>query len=408
MTDRADGKSLVFILITILIDTIGFGIIIPVLPELIMELTGEGLGAAAIYGGWLLFCYALMQFFFAPVLGNLSDRFGRRPVLLCSLTVFGLDYVLMGMAPTIAWLFVGRLIAGIAGATHATANAYAADVSAPEERAKNFGRIGAAWGLGFILGPVFGGLLGELGPRVPFFAAAGLALLNVLYGFLVLPESLPAERRRPFRISRANPLGALRQMRAYPFIVGMLLVLVLLQLAHDANPATWTYYTMLKFGWSEREVGYSLGAVGLLLVAVQGGLVQIVIDRIGERRTVALGFTMTATGYAGFAFSTEGWMMYGFLVPFALGGVGMPALRGMMANQVPENAQGELQGALASVVSLTAIVAPLFMTQLFGYFTAREDSLYFPGAPFLAAAVLVAGSILWFARTLRVAPPTTS
>jgi DHA1 family tetracycline resistance protein-like MFS transporter len=408
MTDAPGRQPLVFLLITILIDTIGFGIIIPVLPELIMELTGEGLGAAARYGGYLLFCYAVMQFFFAPVLGNLSDRFGRRPVLLGSLAVFGLDYLVMGLAPDLAWLFAGRLVAGVAGATHSTANAYAADVSPPEERARNFGMIGAAWGFGFILGPVIGGFLGELGPRVPFFAAAGLALLNVGYGLLVLPETLSPDKRRPFAIARANPVGAFRQMRAYPFVVGMLVALVFYQIAHDANPATWTYYTMLKFGWSERDVGYSMGAVGLSLVAVQAGLVQPLIDRFGERRTVFLGFAMMATGYAGFAFSSAGWMMIAFIVPFSLGGVTMPALRGILSNQVPENAQGELQGALASVVSLTAIGAPLFMTQLFGYFAADAAPLYFPGAPFLAAAVLVVGSVLWFARTLRVAPPRES
>lgn len=408
MTETPAGRMpLIFILIAIGIDTIGFGIIIPVVPELIMELTGEGLGAAAIYGGWLLFCYALMQLFFAPVLGNLSDRFGRRPVLLCSLAAFGLDYTLMGLAPTITWLFIGRLIAGVTGATHATANAYAADISAPSERAKSFGLIGAAWGLGFILGPVLGGFLGELGPRVPFFVAAALALGNVLYGLLVLPETLPPEGRRPFRIGRANPIGAFGQMRAYPFVVGSLVALVFYQIAHDANPSTWTYYTMLKFDWSEREVGYSMGAVGLLLVAVQAGLIQILIDGLGELRTVYFGFAMMAVGYAGFAFSTSGWMMYAFIVPFALGGVAMPALRGLLSNQVPENGQGELQGALASLVSLTAIVAPLFMTQLFGFFTSGS-SLYFPGAPFLAASVLVVGSMVWFTRTLRVSPPLSS
>ena len=406
MSDTPSHRMpLAFILVTILIDSIGFGIIIPVVPELIMELTGGGLGEAAIYGGWLLFAYALMQFFFAPVLGNLSDRFGRRPVLLCSLAAFGADYIFMGFAPTITWLFVGRLIAGVTGATHATANAYAADITPPEERAKNFGRISAAWSLGFILGPVIGGFLGELGPRIPFFAAAALAFANVVYGLLVLPETLPVESRRPFRPERANPIGAFRQMRAYPFVVGSLLVLAFVQLAHDANPSTWSYYTMLKFDWSERQLGLSLGVLGVMMVLVQAVLVQALIDRMGERRTIYFGFGAWAVGYAGFAFSTSGWMMIAFMLPFALGGVAMPALRGILSNQVPESGQGELQGALASLGSLTAIFAPLFMTQLFGYFTSASAPFYFPGAPFFAAAVLVLASILWFTRTLRRSPP---
>jgi DHA1 family tetracycline resistance protein-like MFS transporter len=267
----ARKRATIFILITILLDTIGFGIIAPVMPELIMELTGEGIGQAARYGGWLLFIYAVMQLFFAPILGNLSDRFGRRPVLLCSLTAFGLDYILMGMAPTLTWLFVGRALAGVFGATHATANAYVADITAPDQRAKSFGLIGATWGIGFMIGPVVGGLLGEYGPRVPFFAAAGLALLNVVYGSIVLTESLSEENRRPFAWKRANPIGAIHQMRRYPVVIGLFFAVVFYQIAHDANPSTWSFYTMLKFGWSERDIGLSMGAVGLMMAIVQGG-----------------------------------------------------------------------------------------------------------------------------------------
>lgn len=408
MSSRAPGKlAFVFVLLTVLMDTIGLGIIIPVTPELIMELTGEGLSRAAIFGGWLAFSYAIMQFVCAPILGNLSDRFGRRPVLLYSVASLGIDYLLMAMAPTIAWLFVGRALAGVAGASFTTAYAYITDISPPGKRAQNFGMIGAAFGAGFILGPAIGGLLGGYGARAPFFVAAVLSLANFVYGFFVLPETLAQDKRREFKWRRANPIGTLLQIRRHPAVIGMLAALFLWQIAHQVMPSIWTYYTMLKFGWSEREVGYSLGLVGLLLVGVQAGLIQLLIDRLGEQRTVYFGFAMMATGFAGFAFSSEGWMMYAFCVPFALGGVGMPALRGMMANQVPENAQGELQGALSSIVSLTAIVAPLFMTQLFGYFTADPGSLYFPGAPFLSAAVLVVASILWFSRTLRVSPPVT-
>ncbi len=397
--------SLAFIMITIMLDSIGFGIILPVVPELIMELTGEGLTEAARYGGWLLFSYALMQFVFAPVLGNLSDRFGRRPVLLCSLAVFGLDYLVMAAAPSLAWLFAGRIVAGMMGATHTTANAYVADVSPPETRAQNFGMIGAAWGFGFILGPVIGGLLGDLGPRVPFVAAAGLAFVNVIYGLVVLPETLPRESRRPFQLTRANPIGALAQMRAYPFVIGALASVVLYQIAHDANPSTWTYYTMLKFDWSEREIGYSMGAVGALLTLVQAGGIRIAMAWLGDRRCVFVGLSFMAIGYAGFAASSESWMMYVFMVPFALGGIAMPALRGILSNEVPGNAQGELQGAISSIGSLTAIGAPVFMTQLFGLFTASATPVYFPGAPFLAASVLVVFGTLWFWRVLRVSPP---
>lgn len=397
---RGNGQATVFILGTIALDTIGFGIIVPVMPELIMELTGEGFSGAARYGGWLLFLYALMQFFFAPVLGNLSDRFGRRPVLLGSLAAFGVDYVLMGLAPTIGWLFVGRILAGVFGATHATANAYVADVSPPEERARRFGWIGATWGIGFMIGPVIGGLLGEFGPRVPFFVAAALALLNVAYGFFVLPESLPPEQRRPFVFARANPVGALRQMRHYPIVLGLFIPMALYLIAHDANPSTWSFYTMLKLGWTERDVGLSMGAVGLAMAVVQAGLIGVILERFGDRMAVIGGYAMMAAAYFGFAYATASWMMYAFIVPFALGSIVTPAIRGILANQVPADAQGELQGAIASLNSLTAIGAPLLMTQLFGYFTANDAPLYFPGAPFFLAGLLVVLSLVLFARIM--------
>ncbi len=393
-------RAMLFILITVLIDTIGFGIVAPVTPELIMELTGQPISEAALYGGWLMFLYALTQFFAAPILGNLSDRFGRRPVLIASLFTLGLDYLLMALAPTLEWLFVGRAIAGIAGATFATANAYIADVSDPEMRAQNFGLLGSAWGLGFILGPVIGGLLGEYGPRVPFFAAAALAGANVLYGFFVLPESLPTEARRPFSFKRANPIGALAQMRKYPGVLMLFGALVLYQLAHDANPSTWTYYTMLKFGWSERDVGLSMGVLGISMVVVQGLLIRIVIPKLGDRRTVLLGLAVMATGYLGFSLAGEGWVMLVFIVPFALGSLAMPALRSILSHRVGPDAQGELQGAMSSLMSLTAIVAPVFLTQLFGYFTSASAPVYFPGAPFMTAAVLTMGSAVVVAGVL--------
>lgn len=398
---RAGKKALTFIFITVLIDMIGFGIIIPVVPELIMELTGEGLSRAAIYGGWLMFFYALMQFLFAPIIGNASDRFGRRPVLLLSLAAFGADYAFMGFAPTLFWLFVGRFVAGMVGGSYTTANAYIADVSPPEKRAANFGLVGAAFGLGFILGPVIGGFLGEYGPRVPFFAAAGLAFANVIYGFFVLPETLPKEARRPFSIRRANPFGAVTQMKRYPAVIGLLLALVFYRIAHDANPSVWSYYTMLKFDWTEREVGYSLGFVGLMLALVQGVLIRAVIPRIGEVKAVYVGYTMISLGFLGFGLAAEGWILYAFIVPWALGEVASPAIRGIISNQVPANAQGELQGAMTSLFSLTAIFAPLLMTQLFGFFTVPGTDYYFPGAAFVAAGLLVALCLAQVARTMR-------
>jgi DHA1 family tetracycline resistance protein-like MFS transporter len=394
-------NALAFIFVTILIDMIGFGIIIPVMPALIVELTGVGLGQAAIWGGRLLVVYAAMQFVFAPIIGNLSDRFGRRPVLLASLVAFGADYVIMGFAPTLAWLFLGRALAGIAGASHTTASAFIADVSAPEERAKNFGLVGAAFGLGFIIGPVIGGLLGEYGARIPFYAAGGLAFANAIYGYLVLPETLPPEKRRPFAWQRANPVGAFGEMRRYPLVIALFAVLFFYQIAHDANPSTWSYYTMLKFDWSPRDVGYSLGAIGVLFALVQGVLIRVVIPRIGEARTVAVGFVAMAVGFVGFAFATRGWMLYAFLVPFSLAGLANPALRGLLSNRVPSNAQGELQGAIASLVSVTAIIAPWLMTELFGAFTSAAAPIYFPGAPFVAAALLMGVALAWFGWTAR-------
>lgn len=403
MARRASGRlALVFILVTVLLDTVGFGILIPVLPELIMELTGEGIGKAAVYGGWLTFVYALMQFLCGPLIGNLSDRYGRRPVLLLTLFMFGLDYLLMGLAPSLGWLFAGRLLAGVVGATYSAASAYVADVSRPEERAQSFGLLGASWALGFILGPVIGGLLGDFGPRAPFFAAAGLALVNVTLGAFALPESLPPEQRRPFSWKRANPAGALLQMRQYPAVFGLLGVLLLYQLAHDSLPSVWSFYTMLKFDWTERDIGYSMGAIGLLLVIIQGSLIRVAIPRLGETRAVVVGMAMMAAGFAGFALATRGWMMYVFIVPLALSGLATPALRSILSNQVPANGQGELQGAITSVASLMAIVSPLLMTNLFGYFTSESAPVYFPGAPYLAAALLVTAGALLFLRASRV------
>ncbi len=380
--------ALTFIFVTVLIDVTGLGIIIPVIPQLIMELTGEGLSKAALYGGWLMFCYAFMQFACAPIIGALSDRFGRRPVLLLSLAGFGIDYVITGFAPTIYWLFGARIVAGITGASITTANAYIADISSPEKRAQNFGLIGAAFGLGFIIGPVIGGLLGELGSRIPFFAAAGLAFLNCLYGYFILPESLPKEKRRPFEWKRANPLGSLQQIRKFPAISGLVGVFFLLYMSHHATQSTWTYFTMDKFGWDEAMVGFSLGIVGISVAIVQGGLTRIVIPKIGEVNSVYVGLMFSTLGFLAFAFSPSGTVLLALIFPFALGGFAGPALQGIIANEVEDNQQGEVQGALTSLISFTAIIGPPLMTGLFGYFTSDSAPIDLPGAAFVAGAML--------------------
>lgn len=382
--------ALTFIFITVFLDVTGFGIIIPVLPKLLMELTGEGISQAAIWGGIMMFIYASMQFLFAPILGNLSDHFGRRPVLLVSMFGFAAEYFVMGIAPTITWLVIARIMLGAFGATTTTANAYIADVSPPEKRAANFGILGVAFGLGFIFGPMIGGVLGEYGPRVPFFVACGLAFANFLYGAIVLPETLKREDRRKFTLKRANPVGAWREMRRYPIVIGLVGALVLYQFAHDANPAVWTYYTMLKFDWSESQVGLSLAVVGIFTALVQGVLIRIVIPKFGEKAAAYAGLLAGALGFIGFALAPAGWVMLAILGPWALIGLAMPAMRGIMSNEVPDNAQGELQGAIASLFSVTAIFSPLFMTQIFAYFTKADAPFYFPGAPYLCAGIFLA------------------
>jgi len=392
--------ALSFIFITLLVDIIGLGIIIPVTPRLIQEMTICTISEASMYGGWLMFSYAIMQFIFSPVIGGLSDRYGRRPVLLLSLFGFGLDYLFLAFAPSITWLFVGRILAGVAGASITTATAYIADISTPEKRAQNFGIIGMAFGIGFIIGPVLGGVLGQYGTRIPFFAAAGLTLLNWLYGYFILPESLSAEHRRKFEWKRANPIGSLKHLSRYPVILGLVASLVLIYIAAHAVQSTWTYFTMERFNWNEAMVGYSLGMAGLCVAIVQGGLIRIINPKLGPNRSVYVGLMLYALGLALFAFSTQGWMMFAFLVPYCLGGIAGPSLQGIISNQVPPNQQGELQGALTSLISMTSIVGPLFMTNMFSFFTGKNTPYYFPGAAFLAGAVLmlVSGLLAW--RTL--------
>lgn len=392
-------RAIVFIFITILIDSIGFGIILPVLPELIMQISGAGLSQAARYGGWLYFVYAITQFFSAPVIGNLSDRFGRRPVLLLALFALGIDYVVMGLAPGLAWLFAGRIVAGIAGASYTPAYAYIADITPPEKRAQNFGFVSAAFGLGFVLGPAIGGLLGSLGPRAPFFVAAGLALLNAAFGLFALPESLPQERRRAFEWSRANPFGTLMQLRKQPMIVGLAGVTFLWVLGHQVLPSTWAFYTMLRFGWSEAAVGLSLAAAGIVMAISQGGLTKVLVPKLGgERRAALVGLLSGAAVYCCYAFAPFGWVMYIGIAGWGLAALSWPSLNALMSQQIPANAQGELQGGLASLSSLAAVLGPPLMTQLFGTFSDTAGAVYFPGAPFFAAALLALASAIILLR----------
>jgi DHA1 family tetracycline resistance protein-like MFS transporter len=400
-----------FIFITLLIDVTGFGVIIPVMPKLIEQLLGiNDISKVSQYGGWLTFAYAFMQFLFAPVLGNLSDKYGRRPVLLFSLFGFGIDYIFLAFAPSIIWLFVGRLIAGVTGASFTTASAYIADISTPENRAQNFGMIGAAFGLGFIIGPLIGGLLGELGPRVPFMVAAGLALTNWLYGYFVLPESLDQEHRRPFEWRRANPLGSLLQLRKYPAVGGLVGSFVLVYLGAHAVQTNWSYFNIEKFHWSPKMIGFSLGAVGLLVGLVQGGLVRVINPRIGNEKSVYIGLGLYALGLLLFAFASQSWMMFVFLIPYCLGGIAGPALQSIISGHVPPSEQGELQGALTSLMSATSIVGPLIMTNLFAYFTRKNAPVYFPGSAFFLGFLFMLGSAIWAYVVLRAEkdPASTS
>ena len=391
MKKNQTSAAIGFIFITLLIDITGWGIVIPVVPKLIQELIhNPDLSVASQYGGWLSFVYAAMQFVFASVLGGLSDRFGRRPIILFSLLGFSLNFMIQALAPTIFWLFVGRLFSGITGASITTASAYIADISTDEDRAKNFGMIGAAFGLGFIIGPVIGGILGQYGARVPFYAASVLCLVNFLYGWFILPESLDKEHRRPFNWRRANPVGSLMQLRKYPKILGLIAALVFVYIAGHAVQTNWTFFTMYKFNWTETLVGISLGVSGFMAALVQGYLIRFIQPKIGNEKSIFYGLSLYAVGMILFAFASESWMMFAFLVPYGLGGIAGPALQSVISSEVPKSEQGELQGALASLVSLTAIVGPPLMTNTFYYFTHDSAPCIFPGAPFFLGFLLMA------------------
>jgi MFS transporter, DHA1 family, tetracycline resistance protein len=381
-----------FIFFTLVIDVTGLGLIIPVLPKLIEQLIHGNVSDAAKWGGRLTAVYAIMQFLFSPVLGGLSDKFGRRPVLLFSLFGLGIDYLFLSFAPTLAWLFVGRAIAGIGGASFTTATAYIADISTDENRAQNFGMVGAAFGIGFIVGPVIGGLLGSLGPRIPFMVAAGLSLINFLYGYFVLPESLGKENRRAFDIKRANPLGSLMQLKKYPNLGGLIFSFILIYMASHAVQSNWGFFGIEKLHWNEKMIGISLGVVGVLVGLVQGVLIRYTNPKLGNNRSVYYGLLLYSLGLLLFAFASETWMMFVFLIPYCLGGICGPALQSIISSNVPSNEQGELQGALTSLISLTSIFGPMLMTGLFSYFTGPKAPFHFSGAAFALGAVFMLAS----------------
>lgn len=401
--------SVAFILVTLFIDSLGFGLVIPILPKLVERLVGGGISDASFVVGALTALYAVMQLFAAPVLGGLSDRYGRRPVLLLALGSLGLDYVLLSLAPNVWWLVVGRIIAGIGGATFTPAGAYIADVSPPEKRAANFGMVGVAFGLGFIAGPALGGLLGEGSLRLPFVVAAGLSAANFLFGLLVLPESLAPQNRRPFVLSQANPLGALRAVGRYGGVAALLPISIATALAQMGLQSVWVLYTTYRYAWSVSDVGISLAIVGLLFAVAQGALVRPVVARVGEARTLVVGLLVATISFFLFGLATQGWMMYAVTAVYCLGlGLCGPAMQGLMSRAVPPSEQGLLQGALASVNTSATIAGPLLATSLFGYFVSPAAPAPLPGAPFFAGGVLFLLSLA-FALRIPAAPaqPTT-
>lgn len=392
---KSKKTALLFIFITILVDVIGVGIIIPIIPEFIMQLTGEGNHMAVIYGMWLTTAFAGMQFFFSPVLGEISDKYGRKPILLMSLFGLSIDYLIHAWAPTIAWLFIGRFLAGITGASFTVASAYIADISTPEEKAKNFGLIGAAFGLGFIIGPGIGGYFGDIDIRLPFYIAAGLTFANFIFGWLVVPESLSVENRRSINVLKMIPGVSLLGLRNYKGVLLLISAFFLANLAGQVLPTVWSYFTIERFDWSPKQIGVSLVVVGLLVAFVQGFLVGRAVVWFGKQRVVTFGFLLWTFGMFLFSQASEPWMLYAFLVPYALGGVAGPTVQGIISNQVSEKEQGNLQGSITGLVSVTAILGQLIFAPIFYYYVRPEANFYFPGASFaLAACLLLVAFIL--------------
>lgn len=401
---RRPSAAVPFIVVTLILDVLGMGIVIPVMPELVTELSGGDASAAAVHYGLLVSSFALMQLLFAPVLGSLSDRFGRRPIILLSLLGFGANYLLMAFAPTLTWLYVARLASGLFGASITTANAYIADVSTPETRAKNFGLVGAAFGIGFIVGPAAGGLLGQLAPRLPFLAAAAVVLLNWLYGLFVLPESLPLERRRQLTLRGASPLSGLALLRRYPLVLSLAASLFFFSLAQRGLESIWVLHTHYRYGWSQLENGLTLALFGVMAALVQGVLIRRVVPAVGERRAVLLGLGLAVLGHLGYAAASQGWMALGVIVVASLGGVAHPALMGLVSGAVSPSEQGGVQGALSSVISLTSIVAPLVVTQSFSAMTGEGAPIDLPAVPFLITTGFGLVGLALAARAFRRHP----
>ena len=395
--------KLSFIFITLLLDVLGLGLIIPVLPKLIESFTGDIESASSTFGIFIA-VYALMQFLFAPVLGSLSDKYGRRPIILISLLGAGLDYLLLAFAPSLGWLFVGRVISGITSANITTATAYIVDVSPPEKRAQNFGLLGVAFGIGFIVGPAIGGLLGNVGLHIPFLVVAGITLLNVLYGYFVLPESLKPENRRPFSWARANPVGSLIGLGRYPIALALASTIVLTSLAQNALQSTWVLYTGYRFNWGTTEVGISLAVVGLTAGLVQGGLIGQIVPRLGERRSLLLGLAISALSFTFYGLASAGWMMYAITMISSIGGIAGPSAQSIMTQSVKANEQGAVQGALTSLNALTGVVGPLLATNVFRFFISESAPIKLPGAPFFLGTLFILIGILLAVNTFRRLP----
>jgi len=400
--------ALAFIFVTLFLDILGIGLIAPIGPKLVESFCGSDVSAASNVVGLLASLYAMMQFVFAPLLGSLSDRFGRRPVILCSLFGSGIDYLVLSFAPNLSWFFFGRIVSGITSANITAASAYIADVSPPEKRAANFGLIGAAFGLGFIAGPALGGWLGHYGLRVPFMASAGLTLVNWLYGLLVLPESLPKDNRRAFSWGRANPVGSLLALKRYPIVFGLAGTYFLLILAHQAFPSTWVLYTSYRYGWTSAQVGTSLAVVGLMAAIVQGGLARKIIPKLGERRSVCVGLTNGIIMMTAYGLASQGWVVYVLLVVGSFGGIGMPAIQALISKAVPLNEQGAVQGALSSLGSVAGILGPPIVTSAFAYFIRPTAPVYLPGISFFIGSLLISAALFLAVRSFKNTSPRLS
>jgi len=397
---RSTKHAFAFVWITVLLDMVGLGLIIPVVPAVLRELTGTDAAHASIYGGWLFFAYASMQFFCAPIVGGISDAVGRRPVLLLAVLGLGVDYALTALSPTIVWLFVGRFVAGIFGASYTTANAYVADVTPPDERGKAFGMLGAAFGVGFVLGPAIGGLLGDLGPRIPFYVAAGLSFANFLYGLVALPETHPKEKRKPLKLSQVHPFGAIMNIPGGKNVRTLALALFVLFLGGAVYPSIWSFWTAAEFDWNPRMIGISLAAYGISNTICQAVLVGLLTKKLGDRNASLLGLVLNIASFVLTGLATKSWMVFAVIVIGSPAGIAMPAMNAWMSKLAPEDAQGRLQGTIGAAEGLSSIFGPILMTQVFGAF---EHSL--PGAPFFLAAALSVVSLLIALRA--PAPPKT-